>query len=376
MFVTEDFILSLKLSLIAKIFNKSFAHIWKDVIINQLRYPDHPLISIENCMVKRNCFFLTDITECYKEWKLKAVAKIGGSVDHCVWGNSEITGMWSKTLWNNFLINKGVLYISHFLNDQNPKVLLSFDEFRERWGLSRDNIAQSEYTMIRWAIREYMKASNNNVEEINTDIYLSSITSSHDNRGTVKGQKIRDLMTIFNSPDNLAPLKEWCKDLNMTYIDWIPVFNSIFYCTTNNYKLIQFQYKLLMRISTCKYMRYKMKIEKSSPDCSMCHSTLETLPHIFLHCSHTQSFKSRLKAFITLKLDNQYRDPKNYHFLACNHDNKIINYMNMVSKWYISKQFQNQQILDWLGFKRWITIVLTGEKSYVINALKDAGLIA
>ena len=60
-----------------------------------------------------------------------------------------------------------------------------------------------------------------------------------------------------------------------------------------------------------------------------------------LRCSHTLSFKGRLNAFILLKPDRQYRDPKNYNFINCNHENKVINYM--VSKWYISKQFQNQQ---------------------------------
>ena len=119
-----------------------------------------------------------------------------------------------------------------------------------------------------------------------------------------------------------------------------------------------------------------MNIEKSSPYCSHCSSSLETLPHIFLQCSHTLDFKSRLNAFIILKLDHQYRDPKNFHFLTCNHENKAINYINMVAKWYISKQFQNQLKLDWLGYKRFTKLVITGEKPHITNILEEVGLLS
>ena len=44
--------------------------------------------------------------------------------------------------------------------------------------------------------------------------------------------------------------------------DWHAVFYNL-YCTTNNYKLIQHQYKIMMKIATSKYLRYKMKIENN-----------------------------------------------------------------------------------------------------------------
>ena len=124
------------------------------------------------------------------------------------------------------------------------------------------------------AIKEYMRSYSNTITDICTETHLSYITTRQNN-GPVQGHRIRD-------PNDLVPLKEWCKNINIAYIDWVSVFNSLFYSKINNYKLMQFQYKLLMRISTCKYMRYKMNIEKSSPYCSHCSSSLETLPHIFL----------------------------------------------------------------------------------------------
>ena len=110
-FIEDDFIIILKLSLIGKIFNQAFSHTWKDIVINQLRYPDNPLISVENGRVEKNIIFTKDLIDCYEEWKLKAVAKTAGCADHCIWGNKFITGMWNKQLWNTNHINRGILYI-------------------------------------------------------------------------------------------------------------------------------------------------------------------------------------------------------------------------------------------------------------------------
>ena len=50
-------------------------------------------------------------------------------------------------------------------------------------------------------------------------------------------------------------------------------------------------------------MRYKMSIAKDNDQCSLCQGALETLEHIFIQCSHTNTFKHRLKTFINNKID-------------------------------------------------------------------------
>ena len=68
-----------------------------------------------------------------------------------------------------------------------------------------------------------------NFIDINTEIHISSVTNGRDN-GPMKGQKIKELMTTFISPDDLVPLKEWSKNLSIISVDWIiSVFNSIFH---------------------------------------------------------------------------------------------------------------------------------------------------
>merc|ERR1712240_953787 len=95
--------------------------------------------------------------------------------------------------------------------------------------------------------------------------------------------------------------------LNKSYVDWTQVLENNFKGITNNYKLIQFQYKLLMRISTCKYMRHKMKIVMDDGLCIHCKTELETLEHIFLKCPHTLLFINKLQKFIKDNIDVTYK---------------------------------------------------------------------
>ena len=62
------------------------------------------------------------------------------------------------------------------------------------------------------------------------------------------------------SPDSLPSIKKWSKELGRYSINWGKILSNTFTGVTNNYKLIQFQYKLLLRISTCKYMHFKLNI--------------------------------------------------------------------------------------------------------------------
>ena len=94
------------------------------------------------------------------------------------------------------------MYMSHFFN-----ALLSFDEFSHIWSITPDEIYPGEYTIIRWAIKEYIRSISVKFIDIDTDIHISSVTNGQDN-DPVKGQKIRELMTKFVSPDELVPLKE------------------------------------------------------------------------------------------------------------------------------------------------------------------------
>ena len=134
---------------------------------------------------------------------------------------------------------------------------------------------------MRLAIKAYSRTTslNDNFNLIAEDVNAHSIVSIKTSQ-PIKAGGIRSQMNLYVYPNSLTPLKEWCKD-------WVAVFNNTFISITNNYQLIQFQYKLLMRISTSRYMRFKMSIVRDNPICCSCKLHLETLTHIFLNCPHT-----------------------------------------------------------------------------------------
>ena len=174
------------------------------------------------------------------------------------------------------------------------------------------------------------------------------------------------------SPDELPALKEWNRILDRSEINWSLILENIFKSITNNNKLIQFQYKLLMRIiSTCKYMRYKMKIVKDNGRCSLCDQSLETLEHIFLSCSHTKAFCDKLKCFNQNNIDREFRDRKKMYFVLCNHSNSVINYFNLTAKWYISKNFHSSKLLIWKEYIRYIKLALNGERQGIRVAILE-----
>ena len=152
-------------------------------------------------------------------------------------------------LWSEILIDKGILYLSHFLGEDshNYKSLLPHDQFLNKWNLDLHDITYNDYSNIRIAIKGYCRNVGilNNFDLIDIESTVPKVFSIHP-KPPVKAGGIRNLMTIRVDPKTLTPLKEWCKDLKITNnIDWVVVLNNTFITTTNNYKLIQFQYKLL-----------------------------------------------------------------------------------------------------------------------------------
>ena len=123
-------------------------------------------------------------------------------------------------------------------------------------------------------------------------IELDSCLSFSNKHTKLRSKVLRDKISSVEDPKSLAPMRKWGRELDHTHsVDWISVFSNLFFSLTNHFKLIQFHYKLWHRISTCRFMRHKMRIDLDSPRCSLCNGDIETLEHIiFLNCYHTQEF--------------------------------------------------------------------------------------
>lgn len=363
LFLLEDFFISLKCSIITKIVNDNFCHAWKSIVINQLKHSQYTKICIENNLVKNGCNFTKDLLSCYSKWKDAAALRTGGSVNYCVWGNSLITDVGTR-LWNINLINRGVLYITDFLDVSLS--IYSYSEFLIKWGLGVNDISSMQYVNIKMALRRYdcpsISSKSIRLVEVNTN--LSFVT----NLRFATGKHFREAITPAGDASELPPLKVWTRALKRHSVDWGAILYNNNKEVTNNLPMIQFQYKFLMRISTCRLMRFKMKIVLDNGMCRHC-DRLETLTHIYFECNHASSFINKLGSFIRAKLDNTYSDRLRYYLVTCYHDNHIINYLNMVIKWYISRRYQMSRDLEWSDFINYLKRQMIGDRTAVRSIL-------
>ena len=115
-----------------------------------------------------------------------------------------------------------------------------------------------------------------------------------------------------------------------------------------------------------------MGIDPNNRACVFCNSSIETLNHIFVNCRVSINFIDQVNSFICSKLHSDYRDVNKYYFITCNHTDIIINYINMIAKWYLSNCFQYQQLPTWYNFIRRLKKALNGEKPSIVSAITEA----
>ena len=86
-----------------------------------------------------------------------------------------------------------------------------------------------------------------NITQINKEVCLYLFKDDKGNvKNSISGRIIRNEVHKNRYPDTLPALREWSRLLRRNNIDCIQTLNNFFNGITNNYLLIQFQYKLLM----------------------------------------------------------------------------------------------------------------------------------
>ena len=214
------------------------------------------------------------------------------------------------------------------------------------------------------AIRRYdcPSVSLKSISNVQIDVNLSPF------KKPIRAKLVRMSLIQGFDIDTLTPLRAWQGLLDTQIVDWNDILYTNRFTLSNNFKLIQFQYKLLMRISICKMMRWRMHIETGSGNCDHC-NVPETLTHIFFECGYASSFINTLSQFIADRVDLVYRDDNRFFLLTCFHSNDVVNFLNLSAKWYISRQFQTRQVLLWGGFLKHLRIFMLGEKACITREL-------
>ena len=114
-----------------------------------------------------------------------------------------------------------------------------------------------------------------------------------------------------------------------------------------------------------------MKIDNDYK-CVKCSNDIETLDHIFIHCQITNNFIVKVNNFISNHILNDYLDNNKFYFITCQHDNYLINYINLIGKWFISRCFQTGMELTWFNFERIVKKMLCGDLSKISEPILSA----
>ena len=308
---------------------------------------------------------VNDLLEQYAKWKLKGSTNNKNCQNYCIWAHESFPPIGHK-LWNPYLIDKNILYVSDFIKPGDNEIY-SYLEFLEIYELDKFYLPRNDYSAITSALKLYNRRGipSRNIHNLQTDLTLKFFEPFKEGRPLkIKGSDIRKAILSYSCPNVLGPLVARSEDLKVVNIQWNTILENTF-TSCNNLKLIQFQYKLLMRISTCKYKRFKMKLSPNDK-CTKCNNNeIETLKHLFLECPASLSFMEAINRLISERVEPGYSDKDMRYFITCGHSNKIVNYINMVSKWYISRSFQSDTPILWSGFLRLTKKILLGEKKEI-----------
>jgi hypothetical protein len=369
----NSFIVSLKVKLISKLLDNNFKHAWRSIVTNQLLHPSYPIVSIESGLAKPHRNFTLDLLNCFNEWKESTAKAFVCTFDACVWGNPKITDIGSK-MWNEALIQRGIIYLSDFMGSDFE--ILSYNEFRQKHSIQLSSLTATQYVSIKLAIRRFNNpnCANKCIERVDKTISLDVITNSRRITG-ITSKILRDKMRPSLDTNNITQLKYWT-DLfpqNMQVeVNWYDIFKNL-YATTNNFKLIQHQYKVFMRIATCRYTRFKMKLE-DSVTCSFCPDTAETLEHIYINCPKSIEFREKVEKHIKDVIPQVYNHRANsVDRFTCYSTSKSVNFIYLVANWYLGRQFQNKKYLYWDAFIKFRNQFLIGEKKEIRDTWDRTG---
>ena len=222
--------------------------------------------------------------------------------------------------WGGFKSNKEPLYstlspVEHFL------LFSLFNAFPEEW-------------------RKILKTNKNSISSKTHDLIQT------DFKLCIEGKKVnfqnlksKSLYDSFVSKISSIPTAQ--KKYNEAFsthtfqLDWEKIYLLPFK-TTLDTKLREFQYKILNRILYTNKMLFKFK-KVDSPLCDFCEKELETIEHLFFHCTKVSTFwndlKSVLDSFnITIRFDIM-----NVLFGILDTDNIsiLVNYIILESKYFI-----------------------------------------
>jgi len=343
----KEFFTSLKVKLVGILISDNYNPTWKQIVLSQL-CNEKIEICLENNHVKTGCKFTEDLLTHYELFLSKAELAGDCIRNRCIWNSKCITDI-GRPLYNQNLIDYGLTYVTDFLcEDQNKEYYIpSFSEFKASIMGGMEIVNSTIYLKIKMGIKRAFTGQKLN--KIDKDMKASVLLNS---KGEAKGSgELRKSLTYNKVQfEDIKPCVRW-ESFFQAEIPWLSSFETL-YTTSGTNKLLEFQYKLIHRVATSRYMRKKMKIETTDL-CHLCGISIETIEHQQLDCVHTKKFRSKLEGRLKLVYP-EIGDQRGLHFLTCTSENKVMNFLRIVANWYINKKYHKQKLLWWEEYSAWV----------------------
>ena len=246
----KNFIVSLKVKLIFKLFDTNFQHPWKELLTNQLKFPDHLAISID-CGEAARCQyrFTQDLLDCFQYWRSTSSTVKSRTPDLCVWSNKAITDI-GRPLWNDKLIGRKVYAISDFVDNNGE--LLSYQQFRIRHNIRKDDLPMADYGSMKLALKRFNTPTNTtkSLNNVDKNLGIRFFINASDEATPRSSKEIRLYMISDDDPCGHLQMTTWNPHFpNSIHNTWKNIFLNLTKAS-NNFILIQHHYKVLYRIAT------------------------------------------------------------------------------------------------------------------------------
>lgn len=327
----ESFCMSLKMTWINKILDPFNISPWKTLIIDQYKKYGGDKIWMMNSysLNKIAVFFNSFWKDIIKNWAKLREEPIHNDeklLSQSIWFNQKLK-IDNEIIFYEKWCKEGIFYLNDLLNENNE-----FYSFQEFVGVYNIDTTFLHFLGILHMIPNSWKEKiigTQKMQEISCDIF-----------DFVKGNKkssqyfYKKFIVAF-SEEPLKQHEKWKVKLNtdISSEEWECFHSLPFRCSKNN-KLINFQYKILLRILNTNSLLYKCNLVET-PMCSFCMETQETILHLFWECSFSKNLWFEVRD--TLKTTCQFDLPISAEevILGSTNNDDFTNYIIVLVKYYL-----------------------------------------
>ena len=214
--------------------------------------------------------------------------------------NNQFICIESKSIYNSRLIDLGIVRIGDLYDTRGE-----FKSYKEPLYSTLSPVQHfllfSLFNAFPEEWRKILKTNKNSISSITHDLIQSDfflrIEGKKVNFQNLKSKSLYD--SFVSKISSIPTAQKKYNEAFSTYtsqLDWEKIYLLPFKTTLDS-KLREFQYKILNRILCTNKMLFKFK-KVDSPLCDFCEKELETIEHLFFHCTKVCTFWDDLKVVL------------------------------------------------------------------------------